>query len=459
MHSRLHLKFNIYFSSMSQYTYMPQSYPYYNQAPSNEYLEQRRISMPLSHYGGQLEQQSFNENMMSQYRSNSMADAMNFHQFQRNNQAAIPTHAPPGLTKQRSENLNKPNFSQYRFSENSNSESEGTQESYTEAAKMNKDFAKMTLNKPRTKSITGKLMAATGELSCHSNSTIKEEEFDSEKDSDNASNNKTQKIYQQDMMLKNNKQYFNTLLNDQELRNQKRRESYQIPVSTLEEKKMFRSHMKSSAQVFVPKKKDSRTGSMPNIMHPMGASNSQMNFPQNQGYYQFGAQPNYPVMANYNTGMMPGNSSHMSQNTEMYDTNASSSMGGVGSLAPPMMNYNYEERRNSGTTGGSSNIKGKGQLSELKSGSVRNKRNNANQGYNKIRRSSNTSNSSLVIPSNDKNIMDYKGQIVAFAKNQQGSKYLQRVLAKASPDVLDFIVVEVGDNIHELMTDSYGNYF
>lgn len=43
--------------------------------------------------------------------------------------------------------------------------------------------------------------------------------------------------------------------------------------------------------------------------------------------------------------------------------------------------------------------------------------------------------------------------------NQQGSKYLQRVLAKASPDVIEFIVIEVGDHLHELMVDSYGNYF
>ena len=441
---------------------MPQSYPnYYNQAPSNQYLEQRRISMPLSHYDGQLEQRCFNENMMNQYRSNSMADVMNLHQFQRKNQAVIPNHAPPGLTKQRYETLNKTNFSQYRFSENSNSESEGTQESYTEAAKINKEFAKMSLNKSRTKSITGKLKAATGELSCHSNSTIKEEESDSErdgyeKDSDNTSNKMPQNYLNQNMMPKSNEQYFNTLLNDQELRNQKRRESYQISVGALEEKKVLRSHMKSSAQVFVPKSKDSRTGSMPNIMLPMGAPNAQVNIPQIQGYYQFGAQPNYPVNTSYNTGMMPGNSSHMSQNNDMYDKNTSSNMGKVGNLIPPTMNYNYEERRNSGTTGGSSNIKGKGSFAELKSGNGKSKRNNANQGYKKICRNSN---SSLVIPSNDKNIMDYKGQVVAFAKNQQGSKYLQRVLTKASPDVLDFIVIEVGDNIHELMTDSYGNYF
>lgn len=46
-----------------------------------------------------------------------------------------------------------------------------------------------------------------------------------------------------------------------------------------------------------------------------------------------------------------------------------------------------------------------------------------------------------------------------YAKNQQGSKFLQRVLAKASPDVIEFIVIEVGDHLHELMVDSYGNYF
>lgn len=55
--------------------------------------------------------------------------------------------------------------------------------------------------------------------------------------------------------------------------------------------------------------------------------------------------------------------------------------------------------------------------------------------------------------------MDFKGQIPAFAKNQQGSKYLQRVLTKASPDILEFIVVEIGDHLQDLMVDSYGNYF
>ena len=59
----------------------------------------------------------------------------------------------------------------------------------------------------------------------------------------------------------------------------------------------------------------------------------------------------------------------------------------------------------------------------------------------------------------EKSVYEYKGQMHSLAKSQQGSKFLQRVLAKASPDVVDFVVEEVGDHMHELMTDSYGNYF
>ena len=59
----------------------------------------------------------------------------------------------------------------------------------------------------------------------------------------------------------------------------------------------------------------------------------------------------------------------------------------------------------------------------------------------------------------EKSVYEYKGQMHKLARSQQGSKYLQRVLAKASPDVVDFVVEEVGDSMHELMTDSYGNYF
>lgn len=42
---------------------------------------------------------------------------------------------------------------------------------------------------------------------------------------------------------------------------------------------------------------------------------------------------------------------------------------------------------------------------------------------------------------------------------QQGSKYLQRVLKHASPDVAEFILQEVIGHLAYLMPDQYGNYF
>lgn len=42
---------------------------------------------------------------------------------------------------------------------------------------------------------------------------------------------------------------------------------------------------------------------------------------------------------------------------------------------------------------------------------------------------------------------------------QQGSKYLQRVLTRASPDVVEFIIQEVIKDLRFLMTNQYGNYF
>lgn len=455
---------------MNQYGFIPQAYPnYYNPAPSNEYLEQRRISMPLTHYTSGFEQQYFDQSS-NQYRSNSMADAMNPAQFK---QSAVfsqkSTAAPPGLNKKSRhfEGKTKSEFAQYKFKDNG-SESEGTQDSQNanEMGRMNMDFAKMKLNNMNNSQMQGKgqqlLRAATGELSCHSNSTIKEEEFDSEKDIDKASDNSSSKQSQNKQQFyapygQATKQYINNLLNDEDIRNQKRRESYQIPVRSLEEKKgMLRSPMKSTAQAFIPRKKDNRTSSMPNIFYPVGTKEvPQPSKPvEGQNFYQFGSMPKYPGMLNFGAGMINETSS---QNNDQYDPSTPQSVNH--NLAPPMIDYNYEERRNSGTTGGSCTGKDKSLLAEVRQNQGKANKGPSGQYQNKGRRSSNTSNSSLVIPSNDKNVLDYKGQIVAFAKNQQGSKYLQRVLAKASPDILEFIVVEVGDNLHELMVDSYGNYF
>lgn len=55
--------------------------------------------------------------------------------------------------------------------------------------------------------------------------------------------------------------------------------------------------------------------------------------------------------------------------------------------------------------------------------------------------------------------MEYPGQLIGFCKNQHGSKYMQRILAKANPETVDFIVKDIADQIHELMVDNYGNYF
>jgi hypothetical protein len=243
------------------------------------------------------------------------------------------------------------------------------------------------------------------------------------------------------------------LIDDDTIRNQKRRESQQIPTMTFEDRKIPRTSMKSSSMAFVPRPKDNRTSSMPNIFQPFGNKDSNMD------YYQFNSQaPPHPGMMNYNSRMMGPHSAKMSQNND-YDVSSSTGVGNMDAYGPSNMpDYNYDERRNSGTTGGSSNLNKDGKMiGQNRNNPKQAKKMNNTQYHNKGRHTSNTS--TLAIPTNDKNVMDYKGQLVAFAKNQQGSKYLQRVLAKASPDILEFVVLEVGDHLHELMVDSYGNYF
>ena len=56
-------------------------------------------------------------------------------------------------------------------------------------------------------------------------------------------------------------------------------------------------------------------------------------------------------------------------------------------------------------------------------------------------------------------IYEYKGLLSNLAKTQQGSKYLQRVLTRAPPDVVEFIIKEVIKEMKTLMIDQYGNYF
>ena len=54
---------------------------------------------------------------------------------------------------------------------------------------------------------------------------------------------------------------------------------------------------------------------------------------------------------------------------------------------------------------------------------------------------------------------ELKGQVVELAKQQHGSKQLQKVLARASPDFVGFAIEETLLHLHELMVDQYGNYF
>ena len=74
------------------------------------------------------------------------------------------------------------------------------------------------------------------------------------------------------------------------------------------------------------------------------------------------------------------------------------------------------------------------------------------------------SKSSLTVPlpSSEKPVQaiyEYKGNIVNLGMAQQGSKYLQRVLTHAPPDVVEFILQEVIGHLAYLMPDQYGNYF
>ena len=54
---------------------------------------------------------------------------------------------------------------------------------------------------------------------------------------------------------------------------------------------------------------------------------------------------------------------------------------------------------------------------------------------------------------------ELKGNVVTMAKQQYGSKQLQRYLEKAAPEFVGFIIEEVLNDLHDLMCDSYGNYF
>lgn len=403
--------------------------------------------MPMNNYSLPLEQPVYQERPQ-QYRSNSMADAMNYSQFKGNSMRPANS-GPPGLQKI---SIQGGNVMMERRISGPNI---GMQQNNMQ--NLNGEFSKMSLNsnKMNSKMSTHKVIGTTGEKSIHSNSTIKEEEFDSERDGQekdsNSSNNQVPQPHETSQYVFGNANSSNSLIDQEMIRNQRRRESQQIPLHSLEDKKLIKSPMKSSSVAFVPKSKDSRTSSMPNIFHPFG-SKDKFSQPDNRGYYQqYGPHGGHPAMMTYAQpciGSTPvqSNSQFIHQNPQNIHT--------MNNLEPPPQDYNYEERRHSGTTGGSSN---QGKHMKIQQNKYKQmKKENSSQYHNKSRR---TSGANITIPTNDKNIMDYKGEIPAFAKNQQGSKYLQRVLAKASPDILEFIVIEVGDYLQDLMVDSYGNYF
>ena len=52
-----------------------------------------------------------------------------------------------------------------------------------------------------------------------------------------------------------------------------------------------------------------------------------------------------------------------------------------------------------------------------------------------------------------------KDNIFKLAENQTGSKFLQRVLDNANPQIVQFLLSEVQLCLPKLMVDNYGNYF
>lgn len=150
-----------------QYGYMPPPYPntYYPQAPLNDYLEHRRISMPLNNYSRGLDQQCINE-LPPQYRSNSMADAMNFNQFSGQNKDSNRSYnvAPPGLQKG-NQRFKDNQMKQYHMNKGTN---EGAGMDNQDTNKMNSDFAKMAISgRPHQSHMRrgNTLRATTGEIS------------------------------------------------------------------------------------------------------------------------------------------------------------------------------------------------------------------------------------------------------------------------------------------------------
>lgn len=53
----------------------------------------------------------------------------------------------------------------------------------------------------------------------------------------------------------------------------------------------------------------------------------------------------------------------------------------------------------------------------------------------------------------------FKGNFLKILKSQNGSRILQKALNKTCIEILTLIFTEIEPEIHELMIDSYANYF
>ena len=51
------------------------------------------------------------------------------------------------------------------------------------------------------------------------------------------------------------------------------------------------------------------------------------------------------------------------------------------------------------------------------------------------------------------------GRITQLATTQTGSRYLQNSLTKSNPELIEFLLAEVGQSLASIMINQYGNYF
>lgn len=53
----------------------------------------------------------------------------------------------------------------------------------------------------------------------------------------------------------------------------------------------------------------------------------------------------------------------------------------------------------------------------------------------------------------------FRGHFLKIVTSQNGSRVLQRALAKTHKSIISIMFTEIEPYLHELMTDSYANYF